>query len=385
MTDLKTDFQKWLIQQGYKEGTDKGRPSTIYEYCKRIDRLCDKLYGNSSTDKWEILAINIGKILISCYECCNKEYYIDQYNAKDALLYFNDIKHNCIDNDLFRASVNLVYNANKSLISEASFSQIDDYLKIFDFCLEQMTNDTFQDINIILGFYCISNPGSSNLVSNFLAAYSQGQCPSFSEISIHIQYNNHGNTKTKSALMWYYEFLQVESDSPIVAKLKDERDDNKIKLCIAKVEKALDDLMKCITDTHKTGKTALQIKSHRPDGTLGKLETASVLEIDYKTLRALENKGILIPNKITGFYNEKDINEYLQHHFHKAEERYPDVDYSQKNDDSWCNRKKAAKIMNRSEHTIYNYTKKGLLTYTDYAPQAPRYYKPELEYLAIHL
>ena len=33
MTDLKTDFQKWLIQQGYKEGTDKGRPSTIYEYC----------------------------------------------------------------------------------------------------------------------------------------------------------------------------------------------------------------------------------------------------------------------------------------------------------------------------------------------------------------
>ena len=40
--------------------------------------------------------------------------------------------------------------------------------------------------------------------------------------------------------------------------------------------------------------------------------------------------------------------------------------------------------MERKERTIYSYTKNGLLTYTDYAPQAPRYYKPELEYLATH-
>ena len=384
MADLKTDFQNWLIKQGCRERTDKGRPSTVYEYCKRIDRLCDKLYGCYSTDKWEALAVNIGKTLISYYECSNKEYYIDQYNAKDALLYFNDIKHNSLDNDLFQASVSLVYNSNKSLISEASFSQIDEYLKIFDFCLEQMANDTSQYIYIILGFYCISNPGSSNLVSNFLAAYPQGQNLSFSDVSIHIQYNNQCNAKTKSALMRYYEFLQTETDFPLVAKLKNERDDNEIKLCIAKVEKALDNLMKCITCVHKTGKTALQIKSHYPDGSLGKLETASVLEIDYKTLRVLEDKGILLPNKITGFYDEKVINEYLQCHFHKTKKYYPDIDYSQKNDDSWCNRKKAAKIMERKERTIYSYTKNGLLTYTDYAPQAPRYYKPELEYLATH-
>lgn len=97
MADLKTDFQNWLIKQGCRERTDKGRPSTVYEYCKRIDRLCDKLYGCYSTDKWEALAVNIGKTLISYYECSNKEYYIDQYNAKDALLYFNDIKHRKIN------------------------------------------------------------------------------------------------------------------------------------------------------------------------------------------------------------------------------------------------------------------------------------------------
>ncbi len=265
MADLKTDFQKWLIQQGCKERTDKGRPSTVYEYCKRIDRLCDKLYGTHTTDEWETLAVNIGKILISYYECSNKEYYIDQYNAKDTLLYFKDIKHNSLDNDLFQASVSLVYSDNKSLISEANFSQIDEYLEIFDFCLEQITKDASQDIDIILGFYCISNPGSLNSVSNFLSVYTQCQNPSFSDASIHIQYNNQCNAKTKLALIRYYEFLQTESDSPLIAKLKNERDDNEIKLCIAKAEKALDNLMKCTTIVPKTGKTALQIKSHHPD------------------------------------------------------------------------------------------------------------------------
>lgn len=379
MADLKTDFQNWLIKQGCKERTNKGRPSTVYEYCQRIDRLCDKLYGNHTTKEWEKLSVNIGKILISCYECCNKEYYIDQYNVKDALLYFNDIKHNCLDSDLFRASVNLVYNGNKSLISEANFSQINEYLEIFDFCLEQVSKDTSQDIDIILGFYCISNTDSSNSVSNFLMAYPQDQNLSFSEVSIHIQYNNQCNAKTKLALIRYYEFLQTKSDIPIVAKLKDQRNDDEIKLCIAKAEKALNNLMKCTTIVPKTGKTALQIKSHHPDGSLGILEVASVLEIDYKTLRVLEDKGILLPNKITGFYDEKVINEYLQCHFHKTKKYYPDVDYSQKNDDSWCNRKKAAETREVSERTIYSYTQKGLLTYTDYSPQAPRYYKPELK------
>lgn len=68
-------------------------------------------------------------------------------------------------------------------------------------------------------------------------AYPQDQNLSFSDASIHIQYNNKCNSKTKSALVRYYEFLQTKSDVPIVAKLKDQRNDDEIKLCIAKVEK----------------------------------------------------------------------------------------------------------------------------------------------------
>lgn len=380
--DIKIEFQKWLQIQGFQDRTDKGRPSTIYEYCKRIDRLCDKLYNDHSSKAWENLSANIGPVLISCYESCNKEYYIDKYNIKDALSYFEDIADICLDSNALQATVNLVDEGKEYLISSSTLCQIKNYLKIFDFCLEQETNITSANIDDILSLYSLSNVGSSDLVRKFVAVCSENQEMSFLDVSIHIQYNTKDATKIKLALQQYYEFLQTTVDSPTIVKLKEQRDDNKIKLYIAEVESASDDLMKCLTTINKTGKTALQIKSHYANGCLPKLEVASVLEIDHKTLDTLNKKGILTSNKVKGFYDEQDINEYLEKHFHKA--NYPDVDYSLTGDKYWCNRKVAANTMKTTERTIYSYTKKGLLTYTDYSPQAPRYYKPELEYLATH-
>lgn len=378
--DIKTEFQKWLKTLGFQDKTEKGRPSTIYEYCKRIDRLCDKLYNDHSLKAWENLSANIGSVLISCYESCNKEYYIDKYNIKDALPYFEDIANISIDSNAFQATINLVDNGKEYLISDSTLCRIKNYLRIFDFCLEQNTIST--NIDDILFLYSLYNEGSLDLVRKFVAVCSESPEKSFLDTSIHIQYSTQDAKKLKLALQKYYEFLQTMLDTPIIVKLKEERDDNKIKLYIAEVESVSDDLMKCLTTIKKTGKTALQIKSHYANGYLPKLEVASVLEIDHKTLDTLNKNGILTPNKVKGFYDEQDINEYLEKHFHKA--NYPNVDYSQAEEDNWCNRKDAAEIMNCTERTIYNYTKKGLLTYTNYAPQAPRYYKPELKYLATH-
>lgn len=216
------------------------------------------------------------------------------------------------------------------------------------------------NINDILALYVLKNSGTLEQTKKILAVYSRRKYSSFSDISLHIQYNNKNNTKTKAILMQYYEFLQVSSDSPVIARLKDQRDDDEIKLYIAKVDVVLDDLMKCLTTIPQTGKTALQIKSHYPNGYLPKLEVASILEIDHKTLDTLKDRGILTPNKLKGFYDEQDVNEYLERHFHKAKKYYPKVDYSKKYD-VWCNRREAAKIMKCTERTIYNYTKNDRL------------------------
>lgn len=38
---MKEQFKRWLIQNGYKEYTGSGNRSTVYDYIKRIDFVCD--------------------------------------------------------------------------------------------------------------------------------------------------------------------------------------------------------------------------------------------------------------------------------------------------------------------------------------------------------
>lgn len=49
---MKQEFEKYLIEKGYKTTTPSGHPSTVYDYIKRIDYVCDT-EGYSS---WEELA-----------------------------------------------------------------------------------------------------------------------------------------------------------------------------------------------------------------------------------------------------------------------------------------------------------------------------------------
>lgn len=38
---MKKRFEKYLIEQGYSLKTPSGNPSTIYDYQKRIDKVCE--------------------------------------------------------------------------------------------------------------------------------------------------------------------------------------------------------------------------------------------------------------------------------------------------------------------------------------------------------
>ena len=37
---MKTKFEEYLIGQGYRLITPSGKPSTVYDYLKRIDKVC---------------------------------------------------------------------------------------------------------------------------------------------------------------------------------------------------------------------------------------------------------------------------------------------------------------------------------------------------------
>ncbi len=51
-------FKQFLISRGYKEITPSGRPSTVYDYGKRISRICKDEHLS-----WQGLAENIETIL----------------------------------------------------------------------------------------------------------------------------------------------------------------------------------------------------------------------------------------------------------------------------------------------------------------------------------
>jgi hypothetical protein len=36
------NFKDYLIEQGYSELTPSGNPSTVYDYAKRVEKICDR-------------------------------------------------------------------------------------------------------------------------------------------------------------------------------------------------------------------------------------------------------------------------------------------------------------------------------------------------------
>ena len=55
---MRKAFEQFLIKEGYKEYTPSGHPSTVYDYIKRIDAICEWEH----TD-WSGLAERVSSLL----------------------------------------------------------------------------------------------------------------------------------------------------------------------------------------------------------------------------------------------------------------------------------------------------------------------------------
>lgn len=81
---MKEQFKSWLIQNGYKEYTASGNPSTVYSYLKSIDFVCEKERSN-----WVELGIKI-------------DYIIEMYDVGGAKSRFGEKSHRTVINALKR-------------------------------------------------------------------------------------------------------------------------------------------------------------------------------------------------------------------------------------------------------------------------------------------
>lgn len=378
MTDLREKFKHWLKEQRLSENAKSDGSCTIYEYVRRLDALSHKLYNQKNKlSDWELLAKNIDSVLIPYSECSNKEYYLDWANIDSFVGYLDSILKNCKCYSYPQTNISLVVNQTEISLLSINFCDLEKHTRKIYNIFKMMDKDGSCDIDALCGLLCMHELVDVSIFEKNKIV--PQNTITLDSLFFHIQYQQKQNNEYKTVLDNFYQFL-LEDDDSYLAYLKKERDDDKISHTLAKIESAHANLMKCTTVIPKTGSNALKIKSHDTDGIISISEAYSVLEIDYKTLKNLEKNNILLPSFSDGSYSETVINAYLDNHFHKVTPPYAGVDYSLIKD-QWCNRREAAEIMGRSERTIYNYTKKGLLTYTDYAPQAPRYYIPELHFV----
>lgn len=84
MIDLKEQFEQYLIKAGYSLHTPSGNPSTVYDYKKRIDKVCE-WEGLS----WEGLAGRIDTI-------------VSQYDVGGSKEELGNKSHNAVINALRR-------------------------------------------------------------------------------------------------------------------------------------------------------------------------------------------------------------------------------------------------------------------------------------------
>ena len=56
---MKERFRNYLLAKGYSELTPSGNPSTVYDYIKRIDRVCEW-----ESVSWEILGTRIEQVVL---------------------------------------------------------------------------------------------------------------------------------------------------------------------------------------------------------------------------------------------------------------------------------------------------------------------------------
>ena len=391
--NIRDSYKQWLIKQGLKTETPSKHSSTVTEYLRRIDRICDKHYKSHDSNAWNKLAKNIASMLISYTECQNKEYLINKKNIDTFLKYFNDISNSNQTTLNLRVKLSFISQKESQFITITTFKELISFVSVFQGLLDIAGHiSKLSEIHDVITFYRLTFTTASppeRQISLYQNAIEKLSCSDslIENLVLHVEYMNEYTAKSLAGLNKFYNFLSnspANDNNPAslhLVKLKDDRDDDGINNCLIIISAFHDNLMKCCTEVFKTGDTAKQIKAYNiSGGCLYLEEVAEALDVDVKTVWRLKKYGLFLPDYYSK-YTEEHVNQYLQEHFHRAQPPYSEVNYSIKNI-KWLTRRDAAKKLGVTERTILNYTKKGLLTYTDYAPKAPRYYPPEIEFLA---
>lgn len=294
MVNLKDDFRDWLIKQGLSEKTATGRHGTVYEYVRRIDKLCNLIYKGYDLQPWRQLAEDIYPILGFHLLCRKGDVCVTQNNIAEIKDFLNTFL-----SDLRQYQDNLKnYFEVKLLLDDGDY--VEQYTLIKDL-LPSLTTQT-----LLLKFSDSATQVNKN----------RNALEKFYQFLSDTQYINDGSC--------YYESVAEKKD---------------IKNFYDQLTKNIDDIVsyKCPNDRYLelmsriVGGTAVsppQIDNNDTETEVHPKTICDILRISERTRKRLRDEGILVP-LLNGNYLIDDVNNFIQDRFVKSKYHQNTTPYSQ--------------------------------------------------------
>lgn len=404
MSDIKTDFRKWL-QNNFSK-------STAYNYYALVQKIFDKNFDDSQD--WQQYSQSIIPLLVQYFEFANQEYYLDRITIWYALDYFKKIAGYIQSGHLrsIKPDVDIyIFDGDKNyFVCSTGMTEIyDNIVFIQRYLFESTDNLQYDDENLSVD--------TLKLVILLENIKKTGKLQNLRDAAIYIFYNNPNNSAEKTALSRYSDFLYFATansaydytNSSVVNMVTRENPNNMIggnyyihqpisgkqPLQIKIKDKEREYLHDCINDEDIDDS-----KEYIPDFILIVSDMVDILHLDRKSVikhfigqetikniqpdaEKIEEKYQISKDKtvLRNYFSLSSTNEFLKASHHSICNKSRPVNYDKEGYEYWISQSEAVKELAVSRNAFHNLVTENNCSCIEYIEKYPRYYSEDIKYL----
>ena len=400
MTDIKTDFKAWL-QEHFSQSAASG-------YYSSVKKVFDEHFDDNQD--WQQHSKSILPLLARYFEFANREYLLDRVTIWYALDYFKKITDFIEEGNIKEQEENV----------EISIFDGDTFYPVCSVRLSQLYDAVLTIQTYLFNIPSNLKPKNENTPVNIarLAALlveieTTSALKDLKDAAIHIVYDNKNNSRKKTALSHYCDFLYSLTADPAF----DYKGNPIVNMTTTKSPNNMIGGNYYITQPI-SGKQPLQIKikdpnrvyyhddNDIPDFILIESDMVAILHIDRKSVvkhfvdkKIIKNKrpdakeiekeyGIAKDKTvIRDYFSLSSTNEFLKEHHHSVYKRGNPVNYDKEGYNYWIRQSEAIRKLAVSRNAFHNLVTEKNCSYLDYIKEGTknidykRYYLEDIKYL----
>lgn len=352
---IKENFKNWLINNHNLDNVKHCTLSTAYEYINRINRVCDRIYGEHYDQNWEKLAEDIYPVLLSHILCTKKWHDRQNINVNNLcalildneVVKFSDEFHHADEKIKFEQTLNDLWPEPKDKTNKNKVALINlcDFLYKTDY---KNNKSIYRDIIKKLDY--IKHIKTSLLLFDFIEA---------TKNTPKIILSKNGSKTISSADLVYF----LKCGRTTIGKLNR---DELIKYASSNdFRYSIQEINTYLKQTHASCKNDRKNKKYL--NTMQ--EEQKNIEKDlacyikkFINISTTENNTHLFGEIMTKLTEHADI--------------LKDIN---KKTEKWCNLEEASKILGCTKKVIQGLRDRGKICYTQYSPKTIKYLISDLE------